>query len=203
MIRKRLYLIRHGLTEWNRCNRFQGASNISLCEEGIEQAKRLSKRMSKFPLDAVYASDLDRALQTAQIIAQPHDLPVNIVPQLREINFGEWEGLTKEEIIKLKKYDYNAWRDMPHKALFPGEGNLEKVRQRVMTGMKSILERHETGNIAVVSHGGCLKIIIMSLLGLDLSFYKHFWLGNTSLSIIDVHEDRKVLSLLNDMSHLE
>lgn len=199
----KLFLIRHGLTEWNKLNKFQGSSNTLLCEEGIEQAKKLADRLKPYKFDAIYSSDLSRAYETALYIAQPHHMTVNKIPELREIHFGEWEGLTKEEIINLKKYDFIRWKNSPHSTEFPGEGSLVKVQQRVMKGIQAILNRHQNENIVIVSHGASLKIIILSLLGMDLSFYRHFWLGNTSLSIIEIRKDRNVLSLLNDMSHLE
>ncbi|MDK2799918.1 MAG: phosphoserine phosphatase [Clostridiales bacterium] len=199
----KLFLIRHGLTEWNKLNKFQGSSDISLCKEGVEQAKKLASRLSSYNFEAIYASDLSRAYDTATYIAQAHNLVVKKIPELREIHFGEWEGLTKDEIIKLKNYDFNRWKVSPHSEKFPGEGSFLNVQRRVMKGIHTILSRHTEGNIVIVSHGGSLKIIILSLLELDLSFYRKFWLGNTSLSIIELQQHRSILNLLNDMSHLE
>ncbi len=199
----KLYLVRHGLTEWNKLNRFQGSSNIALAPEGIEQAKKLSQKLKHYKFDAVYASDLDRAFTTAKRIAIPHQLEVKKIPELREIQFGKWEGLTIDEIKKTDEIDYNAWMEAPHSFEFPGEGNLGNVQKRIMNGMREIIDKHNNQNILIVSHGGSLKIIILSLLALDLSFYHKFWLGNTSLSIIDINNGKSVLSLLNDMGHLE
>jgi len=198
-----LYLIRHGLTEWNVTNRFQGSSDIPLCDKGREQAKRLSKRMENYPIHKVYASDLSRAYETAQYIAQPHNIAVKKVPELREIHFGIWEGLTQEEIVQLKEYNFTAWKQSPHDHPFPGEESFKNVQKRVMAGLEKITKNNQGENIAIVSHGGSLKLIIISLLNLPLSFYRSFWLGNTSLSIIELRKDRNVLSLLNDTSHLE
>lgn len=199
----KLYLIRHGLTEWNKLNKFQGSSDISLCEEGIEQAQKLSQRLKKYKIDSIYASDLSRAYETALYIAEPHQLEVHKIPELREIHFGEWEGLTREEILQFKEYDFNAWRISPHTEKFPGEGSFLNVQKRLMTGVKRIIEENTGKDVAIVSHGGSLKILILSLLGLDLSGYLNFWLGNTSLSIVEIREDRNTLNLLNDMAHLE
>ncbi|MGE4282920.1 MAG: histidine phosphatase family protein [Clostridia bacterium] len=198
-----LFLIRHGLTEWNQLNRFQGSSNIPLCDEGIEQAKKISRKLSRYHFDVVFASDLDRAFQTATYIAQPHQLPVIKIPELREIHFGEWEGLTREEIVNLKDYDFDKWRTSPHIERFPGEGSFLNVQKRVMSGINKIISEYNNKDIVIVSHGASLKIIILSLLGIELSHYRKFWLDNTSLSIIEIRKDRNVLSLLNDMSHLD
>ncbi|WHH59458.1 histidine phosphatase family protein [Petroclostridium sp. X23] len=199
----KLFFIRHGLTEWNKVNRFQGSSNIPLCDEGVEQAKKISKRLSKLDFDAVFASDLDRAFQTANYIAEPHHMQVTKFPELREIHFGAWEGLTREEIINLKEYDFNQWKMAPHIVEFPGEGTLYKVQQRVMAGINKIIDEYDNGNIIIVSHGASLKIAILSLLDMDLSHFNQLWLGNTSLSIIEIRKDRNVLGLLNDTSHLD
>jgi len=199
----KLYLIRHGLTEWNIHNRFQGSSDIPLCSEGIRQAQKLAERLKNIKFSSIYASDLSRAYETAKIIAQFHNIQVKKIPELREISFGEWEGLTKDEILQLKTYDFLAWKSSPHKVEFPGDGSLKKVQQRIEAGLKEIIENNMGEDIVLVSHGGSLKIAIITLLGLDLSFYNKFWLGNTSLSIIEIRKDRNILSLLNDTSHLE
>ncbi len=199
----KLFLIRHGLTEWNKLNRFQGSSDIELCKEGREQAVKISKRLENYNFEAIYASDLSRAYETALHIAKPHNITVNKVPELREINFGEWEGLTKEEILKLKQFDFKKWKSSPHNTVFPGEGSLNRVAQRIKCGIQNIIDRHEKGNIVVVSHGGSLKILIMTLLEIDMKLYNKFWLGNTSLSIIEYRTDKIMLNLLNDMSHIE
>ena len=198
----KLYLIRHGLTEWNRTNRFQGSTDIELCNEGLEQAVKIAERMSVESIDAVYSSDLSRAYATAQHIASHHQLDVIKVPEVREIHFGQWEGMTRSEIEKQKEYDFSAWHESPHTATFPGEGTLSAVQKRIMVGLNKIIEESKEKNIVLVSHGGSIKLSILSLLDLDLSFYNKFWLGNTSLSIIELNKEKYILSLLNDMSHL-
>ncbi len=199
----KLYLVRHGLTEWNKLNKFQGSSDIALAPEGIEQANKLAKKLKHYKIDAVYASDLDRAYMTAKHIAVPHRLEVKKIPELREIQFGKWEGLTIDEIKNIDEIDYNGWMEAPHSFEFPGEGNLANVQKRIMNGMRDIIDKHNNQNVLIVSHGGSLKILILSLLALDLSLYHKFWLGNTSLSIVDIKDGKSVLSLLNDMGHLE
>jgi broad specificity phosphatase PhoE len=199
----KMFLIRHGLTEWNKLNRFQGSSDISLCGEGIEQAMKISNKLKDFNFEAIYSSDLSRAYETAQYVARPHGIEIEKVPEFREIHFGEWEGLTKEEIIELKEFDFIKWKASPHNTEFPGEGNFEEVRRRIEIGTRKILDTNKKGNIVIVSHGGSLKILIMSLLGIDMNAYNKFWLGNTSLSIIEIRKDRIMLNSLNDMNHLQ
>ncbi len=111
----KLLLVRHGQTLWNHVARYQGHTDIDLSDTGRTQAKLLSMRLAGVSLQAVYASDLRRALDTARIIAEPHDLAVQALPQLREINFGAWEGLTFKEI----KAGYSD--NCGHLARFPGQ----------------------------------------------------------------------------------
>ena len=198
----KLFLIRHGLTEWNKINRFQGSSDVPLSEEGIWQAKKLAEKLKKYSFDAIYVSDLKRAYETGKYIANVHNLNVQAVEEFREIHFGRWEGLTQKEILQLDEYKYLQWKESPHISTFPGEGNLIKVQQRVTKGIHRILEEHGEGNIVIVSHGGVLKVMILSLLEIDLSLYNKFWLGNTSISIVEISHKGNILSLLNDMSHL-
>jgi broad specificity phosphatase PhoE len=89
----RVYLVRHGETEWNATRKVQGHSDVSLSEKGREQARLLSKRLASEKFDCFYSSDLDRAVETARILAAPHNLDVNVTSDLRELNFGTWEGM--------------------------------------------------------------------------------------------------------------
>jgi len=199
----KFYLIRHGETEWNVQNRYQGITDIPLSSVGKLQAQAIATRMKDYEVDAIYASDLSRALVTAKSIAKEKNLEVRTLPQLREINFGEWEGYTMTELEEIYGDDYKRFFMEPHKYPFPGEGSMEAVQMRVKKAVEIITSNHDHQKVVIVSHGGILKVLIMTLLELDLSFYKSFWLGNTSLSILDQKDTGKwVLSSLNDRCHL-
>lgn len=199
----KFYLIRHGETEWNVQNRYQGITDIPLSSVGKLQAQAIATRMKDYEVDAIYASDLSRALVTAKSIAKEKNLEVRTLPQLREINFGEWEGYTMIELEEIYGDDYKRFFMEPHKYPFPGEGSMEAVQMRVKKAVEIITSNHDHQKVVIVSHGGILKVLIMTLLELDLSFYKSFWLGNTSLSILDQKDTGKwVLSSLNDRCHL-
>ncbi|MFQ5344173.1 MAG: histidine phosphatase family protein, partial [Anaerolineae bacterium] len=94
---KRLILVRHGETEWNRTGRYQGFARTSLNERGHWQAEQVARRLAGWEIDAIYASDLPRAYQTAEPIARRLDLPISMTVALREVDVGEWEGLTVPE----------------------------------------------------------------------------------------------------------
>jgi len=93
-----ILLARHGETEWNRIGRYQGWADPTLNETGREQARSLAAQLRSTPIDAVYSSDLRRAHETAEIVAEPHGVPVVVEPGLREVNVGEWSGLTRAEV---------------------------------------------------------------------------------------------------------
>lgn len=200
----RLYLIRHGETEWNIQNKYQGITDIPLSSTGEKQAQAIANKMRKIKIDMIYSSNLSRAYETAKYISSEKKINIKVMPQLREINFGEWEGYTISELEIIYGEHYKRFILEPHKYDFPGEGSMQAVQSRVLKAIDAIIKEQSDGDIAIVSHGGVLKILIMSLLKIDLSFYKSFWLGNTSLSVMEKKDNGKwVLSLLNDCNHLE
>jgi alpha-ribazole phosphatase len=199
----RLYLIRHGETEWNNTMKFQGSTDIPLSENGRRQSERLGKRLASLKLDAVYTSDLLRAYETATIINSHHNVPLEIVPGLREINFGAWEGLTIAEIKKLFADEITQWWKNPFSIRLPGGETYFELVERSVKAAKNIVARHNDGQVLLVSHGGPIKSIVCSILGIDLSSYWKLGLHNGSLSIIEFTGwDYGILTLFNDCSHL-
>ncbi len=206
----RLYLVRHGVTEWNKAMRFQGHTDIPLDEEGREQARRIAARLGQLsePPLAVYSSDLGRAIATAQTIAAPYGLTVQTTPLLRETSLGEWEGLTRTEIEArgeselLKGYVQNSHLNRP-----PGGETLESAWERMTQAVTLIQEQYPSGGVVIVGHGGSLRALICDALDAPISSMRRIWLANASLSIIEDHEGVigrvRRLTLLNDISHLD
>ena len=198
----KIYLVRHGETDWNREDRCQGCIDTDLNNEGLRQAELVAQRLANEEIHAIYCSNLKRAYRTAQIIAKKCGLNVTKSEALNEISFGDWEGLTFEEIRKRHDYDYNVWRLSPHTALFPGEGSLANVYDRVMKYVDEIILQNAGKNILIVSHGGVIKLIILGLLGIGLEAYNKFYIANTSVSIVHVDKDKRYLRTLNDTCHV-
>lgn len=199
------YLVRHGETEWNRTGRMQGHLGVPLNAEGRHQATRLAGRLRRVEFSAIYASDLARAAETAQIIADGRDLAVTPDSDLREFSGGEWEGLTLEEIETrypgLLAERIEAGGNMGWSA--PGGESaidaLHRVR-RFSTRANASLDAGE--NILVVAHGGTLRALVVCLLDLaDTDFWK-FRVDNTALAIVSDHDGSRVLESWNDTSHL-
>lgn len=200
---KRFYLIRHGETDWNKHNMVQGSIDTELNKTGAEQARKVAERLKSEKIDIIFSSTLKRAYMTAKQIKSFHpDVPLKLTDKLNEINFGEWEGLSFNEIEERFSEQYKLWKDTPEKATFPGEGSLYNVMERVKSFFEDVLNMPYE-NIVIVTHGGIIKLSIIYLLELPLDFYKKCWFGNASLSIVDIKGNRRMLSLLNDMSHLQ
>lgn len=198
----RLYLIRHAETEWNNSSRYQGHVDVALSPRGRRQATLLCERLREEKLAAVYTSDLIRARETAAIIARAHGLSVVSMPELRELNFGLWEGLTYQEIAAAYPVDLEEWLANPAEKQVPGGESFAQLQKRVCSAITGIIARHPGQEVAVVSHGGTLLTIILSLLGLGLEKLWRFRLDNASLSIVEGYENRYILSLFNDVNHL-
>lgn len=199
----RLYLIRHGETLWNKEKRAQGAQDIKLSENGKIQGKLLADSLKDKNIDLIYASDLSRAYETAELIGKSVEKPVTILEGIREINFGKWEGLTRDEMNNKYKEIFEEWNLRPHLAKIPGGETLKQVQKRAMEAVNGIIEKNPGKNIVMVSHGVSIKAIIFDLLNIELSNYKKFRQDNTAVNIIDIKKPYNVLVQLNDTCHLK
>ncbi len=205
----RLYLVRHGVTTWNREMRMQGHTDIPLDAEGLEQARRIGKRLAAEarPPQAVWSSDLTRACQTAEAIAAPLGLTVQTTPLLRETSLGAWEGLTRAEIEARGDVELLArYLQDPLQYRPPGGETLEAAWERMVGVAKEIRALHMAGQVAIVGHGGSLRALLCEALDAPLHSMRRLWLDNASLSVIEQYGDpcdpiRRV-TLLNDTSHL-
>ena len=199
----KIYLIRHGQSEWNVLNKIQGQTNTNLTKLGIDQAQAIGNRLINSNIDIIYSSDLNRALDTAKTIAKEINKPLLISESLREINFGVWEGLTHVELRKDYKEEQKTWRNNPEELILQGAESLEILSERVMIWLNSILEENIEKNIVIVSHSATLKILLLGLLDMPLTHYKNFTFSNVGLSIVELRNYNNVLTKLNDISHLE
>lgn len=152
-----LLIARHGETEWNREDRYQGHADPPLNATGRAQAERLGTNLAEEPVDAIYSSDLRRASETAEIVGARLGLPVGQEPGLREIDVGSWQGLTKAQI------DGRPW---------DGE-TYERHSERVMRALRAIAAHHPDGRVLVVSHGGSLRRVQKAVLGEPLPVVEH------------------------------
>lgn len=199
----KIYLVRHGETEWNREGRSQGCSNdIPLSEIGMLQADAIGNRLKDESIDLFFSSILTRAYQTAKAIAVHHKKEVRMEKEFVEISFGDWEGLKIDE-IKEKYIDvYKIWRDTPHIAKVPGAESLLEIRERSMPKLLEILNSNRDKNILVVSHGITIKVLIASMMGIDLANLHKIRQDNTALNIFEYDGNNFYTHLINDTCHL-
>lgn len=201
----RVFLIRHGETLWNSEMRFQGHADVPLSEAGVSQAKALGRRLAGQQIAAVYSSDLGRALDTAREIAIPRGMEITTVPELREMNFGSWEGLSFKEIKQNYGELLQQWWADPLGITIPGGEGLQDLASRVVSALRGIVARHPGEKVAVVCHGGPVRCLVSSVLGMDLIRYWKIRQDNAALNILDFPEDwdNGVVMRLNDRSHLD
>ena len=152
---QRILLIRHGESEWNREGIIQGFRDCDLSDLGREQAGKLRERLDKETFDHAYSSTATRALQTAEI-AVGHRFAVTAVPDLREINLGEWEGQSATDLKRRLPRETDVWFREPSKARIPGAETLRFFRRRVTRTIEDIRERHEDGGVLIFAHGGVI-----------------------------------------------
>jgi broad specificity phosphatase PhoE len=165
-----ILIARHGQSDWNQEKRWQGHADRPLSERGHEQAQALAERLAHIELDAVYSSDLQRARDTAAVVAENQGLELHQLPELREVDVGSWSGLTRAEAEERFPDGFARWRDG-----YPGwkDGETyEAMTDRVIAAVKSIATEHQDGRVLIVSHGGPIRAIHAEALGLDVHAYR-------------------------------
>lgn len=202
-MKTKIFLVRHGETEWNRLGKFQGCIDTNLSKEGIVQAECVSKKFNG-NFDYIYSSPLKRAFHTAEIICANKEIKPVIVSELREINFGEWEGLTIKEISKNFPSELYRWRNDELEApMCGGDLSIKKASMRAKTAIEEIVSKHKGDSVIIVAHGGIIKAALVGLFGWNMTMYHKIIIGNTSISEIDFDDElNPIIIRLNDTSHL-
>jgi len=159
-----LLLARHGETDWNRDRLWQGHNGAPLNATGRRQAAELARKLGR--IDAVYSSDAERAYETALILAERHRLRVETDARLREVDFGEWEGLTRAQISERFGDAFTDWLGGERSAPNGGEAD-EAMAERVIGALTHIATRHPTGRVMVVTSSGPIRAVEARLLGID------------------------------------
>lgn len=148
-----LCLVRHGQTDWNLEGRYQGQSDVPLNQKGLEQARSLAERLKGETFYAIFSSDLTRARQTAEPIANLLGLPIQLEPGLREINQGQWEGVLVEDIKARYAEIWSKRTEDPANVRPPGGETVREVATRVYAALDNIARRFPNGQVLIVSHG--------------------------------------------------
>ena len=195
-----LYLIRHGATVQNEARPvvLQGCGiNGPLSETGQQQAAGVAQVLSRMPLTKVYASPLQRARQTAEAIAAPHRLPVQTVEGLHEVDVGEWEGISWDQIMEDQPEEYARFIADPESVPYLGGESYGNVLQRVKPAILDLLAGHVEESIAVVAHNVVNRVLLADLLGLPLKRAKDIRQANCCVNVIRFKKDVPQLVTMN------
>jgi broad specificity phosphatase PhoE len=199
----RIYLVRHGATVLTAEDRFAGATEVELSEEGREQVRRLAARLAAEKIVAVYASPMGRTVETAQILAKPHESEVQTRDGLREISHGRWEQMTRKEVEAAFPEEAAMWEKDPYTfAPVGGESGLA-VTARALPVLMEIVRKHAGDDVLIVSHKATIRLLLSSLIGFDPRRYRDTLdQSPAALNIVDFKKTVGArLTLFNDTSH--
>jgi len=200
-----IVLVRHGQTEWNRVERFRGRADVPLNETGLAQAEATGWRVaSEWKPIAIYSSPLSRAVKTAEAIARHFSLPVQIHPGIADIDFGQWQGLTPDEVKTHWPEIHHAWYYAPHTARIPGGETLDDLRTRGMTAVNELAARHAGQTIVLVGHTVINRVILLGVLGLGNDRFWRLQQDTCAINVFDADTQTGDFTLvsLNDTCHL-
>ena len=198
-----IILVRHGETDWNTQQVFRGRVDVALNKVGLAQAKSVGVSLQDRAIDAIYSSPLSRALETAHMLAEGRNIEVELERGFIDIDFGAWQGLSHHKVKEDFKDLYTTWLSEPHKVKFPDGESLEEVKIRSKQALEKVVENNPGKTVAIVSHRVVNKVLLCTILGLDLS---HFWYirqDTCAVNCFEYKEGNYYLTLLNDTCHLK
>jgi broad specificity phosphatase PhoE len=201
----RVFMVRHGATVLAAEDRFAGATDVALSDEGREQVRQLARRLSGEKIAAIYASPLGRTVETAQILAEPHQLEVQTRDGLLEINHGRWEQMTRREVEEKFPEEAAEWEKDPYTFVPEGGESGLAVTARALPALIDIVRKHSGEHILVVSHKATIRLLLSSILGFDPRRYRdNLDQKPAALNIVDFRDaTRARLCLFNDTSHYD
>src|SRR4051812_13637336 len=199
----RVFMVRHGATVLTAEDRFAGATDVQLSDEGREQTRRLAERLSTEKIVAVFASPMSRTIETASILAKPHRLSVQKRDGFREISHGRWEQMTRREVEQQFPGEAAEWEKDPYTFAPEGGESGLAVTARALPALLELVRQHPGQTLLVVSHKGTIRLLLSSLLGFDPRRYRDNLDQNpAALNIVDFRSPTMArLTLFNDTSH--
>lgn len=199
----KLFLVRHGETEWNRLGRFQGQNDNSLNDLGLAQARDTARAAISWKPAVLYSSPLCRTMQVAEEISRLVGLSVIPDPRLKELALGELEGVTGEEMRIGWPQVYQTWRNDPQAVMMPGGESLVQLQERTWQALQSLENAHSQGDVIVlVSHNFAIRALCGKLLGLPLSHFHRMYLSLGSVSTMEKSSLGWRLLTYNSTCHL-
>jgi broad specificity phosphatase PhoE len=199
----RLLAIRHGATAYSHERRYAGARDISLSPEGQRQCAALAQALGPLHVAAVYASPLARARESAAPIAAAQGLTVTLESDFREMCFGDWEGLTRDEVERRFPDDYKLWLTAPERFARPGSETVGAVGERVGRAVAELRATHHDETVVLVSHGIVTRLIVLQALGLGPERLWSVDVSPAGISEIEYRDDWATVHRVNTIAHLE
>lgn len=194
---QKFFLVRHGQTQWNSERRVMGNLPVPLNDTGLRQAGAAAAALKLYPLQAIYSSPLQRAMETAEIIAAPHRLTPQPSQPLIELAFGDWQGKYWYELQDLPVY--KRYQAHPTAVALPGGETVADVQGRAVNEIERLRSIHDQQNVAVVSHADVIKVILCYYLGMDLDLLRRLLIDNASISILTWEGNDVQAALVNGL----
>lgn len=196
-------LVRHGETEWNRLGKFRGHADIPLNATGLEQARRVAERLARVRVNAIFTGSLTRTMMTSREIAAHHSLTPIVEEGLMDLDYGDWEGKTVEEIKQQDSPLYREWLTQPDRVRIPRGETLKALRQRAIETLERLTPHHSDDLVVFVSHDMVGRILVCAVLGLPNDAIWRFAQDNASLTNFERAGDHFILRTMNDTAHLD
>ena len=196
-------LIRHGQNDWVKKKRLAGwTPGVHLNQEGMDQVEALATRLANLEIRAVYSSPLERCVETAQIVANPHNLDVARKPDIGEVRYGDWEGKKLKKLARKKRKWYSV-QHYPSRFQFPGGESFSEVQMRAVSAVEELCQAHEKEIVAVISHADVIKLILANYLGMHIDLFQRLVIDPASVSLLAVSSHGPVRVLrINDAGPL-
>ncbi len=191
----RLVCVRHAAPEGQGL--FLGQSDMPLSAKGRRQLPRLAEKLSQYPAQAIYASDLQRAHRTAAVISRKLGVEVKILPGLREIHFGRWQGLSWAEITRRFPHAARRWLDDFPRQGIPGGEDFPEFKRRVRKELRNLIAAHAGGCAIVVAHAGVIRLVLASALGMPDRYLFRIAQDYGGVNVIDYFRDRAIVRCVN------
>jgi probable phosphoglycerate mutase len=201
----RIFLVRHGETDWNKTHRFQGRVNIPLNQEGKDHARALALALKDESLTAIYSSPLARAIETARLIKEFHSsTPFFEEEGLVEMNLGEFDGMEVRDWVAQYQDFFNTWRSAPGSLRMPGGENLQEVQRRAVDALERITEFYPFGStLLLCSHNFVNRTLLCYASGMPLDRFRDFQQDPAALNVLYKRRGQLWAEVVNDVSHLK
>jgi broad specificity phosphatase PhoE len=199
----RLFVVRHGATEWSQTRRFTGWRDIPLSDEGRRQSESVARALADSAAAAIVSSPLERTRLSAEIIAKPHRLEVRFEDAFREMGFGPWEGLTRSEVQARFPSELELWRTNPERLSLPGAETLPAVAVRVAGALEELRAEFDGQTVILVTHAMVVRLIVLSALGLGPERLWTVDAAPAGISEVEYRADWVTVHRMNTLAHLD